>query len=86
MVLGYPVVSMEDGVTHGGSKRNLLGPKPTPDDVSEFSNEKQVDKNTPPTQALEFHRSVLEAGTQSILLTYPEDGHSLMRSATLCCA
>ena len=55
LVLGYPVVSMEDGVTHGGSKRNLLGAKPTPDDVKLFSNEKQVTAKCPPTFI--FHTS-----------------------------
>jgi acetyl esterase/lipase len=48
-VLGYPVVTMEDGVTHGGSKRNLLGAKPDPKLVEEFSNEKQVTVKTPAT-------------------------------------
>lgn len=36
-----------------------------------------LDKNTPPTQALEFHRALLEAGCPSTLCVYPEDGHSL---------
>lgn len=36
-----------------------------------------LDKNTPPTQALEFHHSLREAGTESVLVVYPEDGHSL---------
>jgi dipeptidyl aminopeptidase/acylaminoacyl peptidase len=36
-----------------------------------------LDRNTPPTQALEFHRALLEAGCRSALCTYPEDGHSL---------
>jgi acetyl esterase/lipase len=48
-VLGYPVVTMEDGVTHAGSKRNLLGAKPDPKLVEEFSNEKHVTARTPPT-------------------------------------
>jgi acetyl esterase/lipase len=48
-VLGYPVISMQDGVTHGGSRRNLLGAKPDPKLVEEFSNEKQVTAKTPPT-------------------------------------
>jgi acetyl esterase/lipase len=48
-VLGYPVVTMEDGVTHGGSKRNLLGPSPSAELVAEFSNERHVTKDTPPT-------------------------------------
>jgi acetyl esterase/lipase len=48
-VLAYPVITMEDGVTHAGSKKNLLGDKPDPELVEKFSNEKQVTKNTPPT-------------------------------------
>ena len=36
-----------------------------------------LDQNTPPTQALEFHRSLLEQGVQSILLTYPTAGHGI---------
>lgn len=35
--------------THGGSKRNLLGPNPTEELANLFSNEKQVTKDTPPT-------------------------------------
>ena len=48
-VLGYPVVSMQDGVTHAGSKRNLLGANPDPKLVEEYSNEKRVTARTPPT-------------------------------------
>jgi acetyl esterase/lipase len=48
-VLGYPVVSMQTGVTHGGSRRNLLGANPDAKLVEEFSNEKQVTAKTPPT-------------------------------------
>jgi dipeptidyl aminopeptidase/acylaminoacyl peptidase len=35
------------------------------------------DRNTPPTQALEFHRSVLEGGGRSVLVTYPNAGHGV---------
>ena len=49
MVLAYPVISMEDGLTHGGSRRNLLGDKPDAKLIEEFSNEKQVTAKTPPT-------------------------------------
>ncbi len=34
---------------HGDSRNNLLGPSPTADLVTLFSNEKQVTKTTPPT-------------------------------------
>lgn len=36
-----------------------------------------LDKNTPPTQALEFHQALREAGVESVLVVYPDDGHSL---------
>jgi len=46
--LVYPVISMMEGVTHEGSKRNLLGDDPSIAVTNAFSNEKQVDRNTPP--------------------------------------
>ena len=54
-ILAYPVITMEDGVTHGGSKRNLLGDKPDAKLVELYSNEKQVTKETPPVFL--FHTS-----------------------------
>jgi dipeptidyl aminopeptidase/acylaminoacyl peptidase len=36
-----------------------------------------LDQNTPPTQALEFHRSLLEHGAKSVLVTYPTAGHGI---------
>jgi acetyl esterase/lipase len=54
-ILAYPVITMEDGVTHGGSKRNLLGASPDAKLVELYSNEKQVTKDTPPVFI--FHTS-----------------------------
>ncbi|WP_434036517.1 prolyl oligopeptidase family serine peptidase [Formosa sp. 4Alg 33] len=48
-MLIYPVISMEDGITHNGSKENLLGKTPSKALIEKYSNEKQVNKNTPPT-------------------------------------
>lgn len=48
-ILAYPVISMKEGVTHGGSRKNLLGDKPDPKLVEFYSNELQVTKETPPT-------------------------------------
>ncbi len=45
----YPVISMDDNLTHGGSKENLLGKNPSSKMVELFSCEKQVDKKTPQT-------------------------------------
>jgi dipeptidyl aminopeptidase/acylaminoacyl peptidase len=35
------------------------------------------DKNTPPGQALEFYTSLAERNVETVLVNYPEDGHSL---------
>src|SRR5215204_6686258 len=48
MVLVYPVITMGE-FTHQGSKKNLLGEKPTGDLIKLYSNELQVTKETPPT-------------------------------------
>lgn len=48
-ILCYAVITMENGVTHSGSKSNLLGPNPDQALVDLLSNEKQVTKDTPPS-------------------------------------
>ncbi|WP_461091748.1 alpha/beta hydrolase [Spirosoma gilvum] len=48
-ILVYPVISMQDSLTHGGSHDNLLGKNPSRQDVELFSNELQIRANTPPT-------------------------------------
>ena len=48
-VLIYPVVSMQDDITHTGSRNNLIGEKPTAEQAQLFSNELQVTAQTPPT-------------------------------------
>jgi acetyl esterase/lipase len=47
-ILVYPVISMQDSLTHIGSRNSLLGAKPSKADIDLFSNELQVDANTPP--------------------------------------
>ena len=46
-VLCYAVITMKED-THGGSRRNLLGPNPSPDLINELSSEDQVKADTPP--------------------------------------
>ncbi|MDM8159990.1 alpha/beta hydrolase [Labilibaculum sp. K2S] len=47
-LLIYPVISMKEGVTHWGSRMNLLGVNPSSEKVDHFSNELQVSSETPP--------------------------------------
>lgn len=47
-LLIYPVISLQDELTHGGSRENLLGKTPDPSLVDYLSNESQVTPETPP--------------------------------------
>lgn len=49
LVLVYPVISMQDSLTHADSRRNLLGNSPTDELKKIYSNNLQVDAETPPT-------------------------------------
>ena len=48
-ILIYPVISMNSKITHKGSRNNLLGEKPTNVLIEKYSNELQVNSNTPKT-------------------------------------
>lgn len=47
-VVVYPVISMQQNLTHPDSRTQLLGANPTKETVDLFSNELQVDETTPP--------------------------------------
>src|SRR5690606_24207893 len=88
-LLLYPVISMQDGLTHGGSKNNLLGEHPRTEDITAFSNELQVTADTPPAFLVhaeddtavpignsEAYVAQLEKyGTPAKLIRYPKGGH-----------
>jgi len=52
LILVYPVISMDSNVTHLGSRKALLGEKPSNERIRFFSNELQVNAKTPPTLLL----------------------------------
>ncbi len=89
-ILIYPVISFgEKG--HGGSRANLLGANPTPEEIEFFSNERQVTSNTPPTflaHALDdrvvsvensrlFYQALQKNGVEGRLLELPSGDHGL---------
>lgn len=47
-ILVYPVISMQDQLTHADSRTQLLGKNPSKADIDLFSNELQVNEKTPP--------------------------------------
>lgn len=46
-ILVYPVISMTSNLTHDGSRNALIGENPSEEDIRLFSNELQVNTNTP---------------------------------------
>jgi acetyl esterase/lipase len=49
MILAYPVISFTDSIGHLPSRLNLLGAKPTKEEIINYCNEMQVTEKTPPT-------------------------------------
>ena len=39
----------------------------------------ELDRSTPPSQGLELHHALTQAGAESVLLTYPGEGHGVRR-------
>ena len=88
-VLCYPVISMNDTITHKGSKEKLIGPEFSAKDVELFSLEKQVTKNSQPTflmsakddkvvpieNTYRYQQSLNRMGIPNTLFTYEEGGH-----------
>ena len=91
LILCYPVITMETGVTHGGSRLNLLGKEPDAKDVEYFSNEKRVTKETPPTfifhtdedtavlpeNAIRFYSALKKAKVPAELHIYEKGPHGV---------
>jgi acetyl esterase/lipase len=48
-ILIYPVISMNNEITHRGSQNNLLGISPSSSLIDKFSNEQHVNSETPST-------------------------------------
>ncbi|WP_316817544.1 alpha/beta hydrolase [Pedobacter nyackensis] len=92
MVLVYPVISMKAGLTHSGSKTNLLGTAPTPEKLQLFSNEEQVTKDTPPTylthsgddsvvkvdNSIAFYKALQKKGVDAELHLFPKGDHGFV--------
>ncbi len=91
LILAYPVISMEPGVTHNGSRVNLIGAKPDAKLIEHYSNEKQVTKETPPTfifqtsadtavpaeNAVRFYVALKKAGVPAELHIYEKGKHGV---------
>jgi acetyl esterase/lipase len=85
----YPVVSLQNGITHAGRKLNLLGDSPNLNQVNLLSNETQVTPETPPTvlvhaindtvvpieNSQRMFNALQAAGVPSAFYSYTSGGH-----------
>lgn len=92
LILVYPVISMQEGLTHGGSKGNLLGESPSKEKVDLFSNELQVNKDTPPAwlthtgddtavpveNSIRFYQALIRNGIPAEMHLYPKGNHGFI--------
>lgn len=100
LILAYPVITMEPGATHAGSRLALLGAAPAPELVALYSLERQVTPTTPSTflmhtqedtavpveNAARFFTALTGAGVSAELHAYEKGAHgSGMRSSGLPC-
>jgi len=92
MILIYPVISMSDGLTHIGSRNNLLKKSPDTETIKLFSNELHVDANTPPTwlthtgddkvvpveNSIRFYQELVRNKVPAEMHLYPEGNHGFV--------
>jgi len=92
MILIYPVISMKDGLTHGGSRTNLFGKTPSEEQIALFSNELQVNANTPPTwithtgddtvvpveNSIRFYQELIRNKVPAEMHLYPAGNHGFV--------
>ena len=88
-VLIYPVISFMDGITHKGSRMNLLGKIQTLETLQKFSNELRVTEQTPPAflvhagddpavpvaNSISYYEALLKQKIYSNMIIYPLGGH-----------
>lgn len=88
-LLIYPVISMQNDITHKGSQINLLGNNPSQDLIDSFSNEKKVTAKTPPAflihatddtvvlpeNSIDYYLALKKNGVTAELHLYEKGGH-----------
>lgn len=88
-ILLYPVITMDEGLTHAGSRLELLGETPSATQVEACSNERQVTATTPPAfiavsgddgivpveNSVLYYLALHRHGVPAELHVYPTGGH-----------
>ena len=88
-ILFYPVITMEQGTTHKGSRENLLSKKPKRKLLNQFCNEQHVtastprafivlandDRAVPPLNSVLYYEELCQSKVPATMHIYPTGGH-----------
>lgn len=88
-ILFYPVISMDLGICHKGSRERLIGKTPSEELVTLYSNELQVNAQTPPAfimhssddrtvpveNSIRYYQALVKNKVPASLHCYPIGGH-----------
>lgn len=91
-ILVYPVISMQDSLTHADSRTNLLGKNASKETINQFSTELRVDKSSPPAyithaaddklvdvdNSIVYFEKLRHHGVPVELHIYPQGGHGFI--------
>jgi acetyl esterase/lipase len=91
-VVVYPVISMQDSLTHPDSRNNLLGKNPSKETIDQYSNELQVTNTTPPAyithaaddktvdvdNSIRYFESLRHHKVDVEMHIYPKGGHGFI--------
>lgn len=96
-VLVYPVITFQDSILHKGSKKALIGEDATKQKTDEYSNELQVNKETPPAflihcsddkvvpvaNSINYYQALKNNGVKAEMHIYATGGHGFgLKNAT----
>lgn len=94
MILVYPVISLTEKIGHSGTRGNLLGASPSPEQVKLYSNEEHVESSTPPTflthagddkvvpvaNSLVFYEALQRNGIPTDMHLYAKGDHGYLKT------
>ncbi len=91
-ILVYPVITMQEKLTHADSRKNLLGSNPSKEIVDLYSGELQVDETTPPAyithaaddktvdvdNSINYFQALRHSNVPVEMHIYPKGGHGFI--------
>ena len=96
-ILIYPVITFQDSILHKGSKKALIGENASAEKTAEYSNELQVNKDTPPAflihcsddkvvpvaNTINYYQALKNSGVKAEMHIYATGGHGFgLKNAT----